>query len=125
MSPRTQTEERLAQIWRELLRDEEVGVHDNFFELGGHSLLAMGMISRLRGAFGLELSLRSIFETPTIAGLAERLERNRDQHADDFIPRRRSISQRQAREWMTRLDELSGSEVESLLERVPAEGGKV
>ncbi|MBE7553881.1 MAG: amino acid adenylation domain-containing protein [Anaerolineales bacterium] len=74
VAPRTPVEQRLAGIWIQLLRLEQVGVHDNFFELGGHSLLAIQVISRLREAFQVELSLRNLFEAPTVASLAERIE---------------------------------------------------
>ena len=74
MAPRTSTEEVLAKTWVEVLKLEKVGIHDNFFELGGHSLLATRMISRLRTVFGLDLPLRSLFERPTIASLADCIE---------------------------------------------------
>jgi amino acid adenylation domain-containing protein len=69
--PRTAAEQTLARIWSEILRLNEVGIHDNFFELGGHSLLATQVISRIRQVFELELPLRTLFEHPTVAGLAE------------------------------------------------------
>jgi amino acid adenylation domain-containing protein len=72
--PRTPLEEALAGIWAALLRRDRIGVHDNFFELGGHSLLATQLVSRVRKAFAVELPLRLIFETPTIAGLAAWIE---------------------------------------------------
>ena len=70
VAPRTSLEEELAQIWVAVLKVERVGINDNFFEVGGHSLLATQLISRVREAFHVEVPLRSIFETPTIAGLA-------------------------------------------------------
>jgi amino acid adenylation domain-containing protein len=74
VAPRTPVEERLADIWRIVLRLDRVGVHDNLFELGAHSLLAMKVVSRLRDAFGVNLPVRSLFEAPTIAALAQRVE---------------------------------------------------
>ena len=70
VSPRTLGEEMLATLWGQVFRLPRVGVHDNFFELGGHSLLAMQLVQRAREVFAVDLALRTLFEHPTIAGLA-------------------------------------------------------
>ncbi|MGH3825003.1 MAG: amino acid adenylation domain-containing protein, partial [Pseudonocardiaceae bacterium] len=70
IAPRTVTEETLVDIWAEVLRVERVGVEDNFFELGGDSILSIQVMSRVRVAFGVELSPRVLFVDPTVAGLA-------------------------------------------------------
>ncbi len=71
LAPRNGIETRLAAIWAELLKVERVGVDESFFALGGHSLLATVLISRVRAAFEVEVSLATFFGEPTIAGLAE------------------------------------------------------
>ncbi|MFF2886147.1 amino acid adenylation domain-containing protein [Paenibacillus sp. NPDC057967] len=71
--PRTETEERIASIWLELLNLESVSVFDNFFELGGDSLLAVRLMVRLQADTGCPQPLRVLFEQPTIAGLAARM----------------------------------------------------
>jgi len=76
----TPLEELLAAIWGEVLRVDQVGVHDNFFDLGGHSLTAIQVVSRIRQAFGVEVALRSVFERPTVAALAQLLTREMREH---------------------------------------------
>jgi acyl carrier protein len=70
VEPRTPVEERLVEIWEEVLGLGRAGIHDDFFELGGHSLLAGQVVARLYRHFGVELPLRVLFEHPTVAELA-------------------------------------------------------
>ncbi|MEM9455501.1 MAG: amino acid adenylation domain-containing protein [Myxococcota bacterium] len=72
-SPSSRTEQLVAEIWRELLGSDPIGVHDNFFDMGGDSLLAMKSVSRLSEALGRKISIRQLFTHPTIAGLAAEL----------------------------------------------------
>ncbi|MDV7390470.1 phosphopantetheine-binding protein, partial [Arthrospira platensis SPKY1] len=73
VEPRSDDEQRMAKIWCEVLGLERVGVTSNFFELGGHSLLATQAVSRIREEFKVELPVKSLFTTPTIAELCQAL----------------------------------------------------
>ncbi len=75
VASRTESEELIAQTWREILKLDRVGVHDNFFELGGHSLLAARVAGRLRTNFNVDLPLRRLFELPTVALLGAEIDR--------------------------------------------------
>ncbi|MCT7952163.1 amino acid adenylation domain-containing protein [Ancylothrix sp. C2] len=75
--PRTSDEQVIAKIWADVLHLERVGINDNFFELGGHSLLATQAISRLGKAFQIDLPLRLIFESPTVATFSESISQYR------------------------------------------------
>jgi amino acid adenylation domain-containing protein len=83
---RTPIEEMLAELWKDVLKLDSVGVNDNFFELGGHSLLVIQIISRVREVFGKDVSIHAMFETPTIAGIASRLENTEDGSPANFPP---------------------------------------
>jgi amino acid adenylation domain-containing protein len=73
VAPRTQVEQQLSEIWSSMLGVERIGVNDNFFELRGNSLLATQFVSTVREQFQIELPLRDIFDSPTVAGIAEHL----------------------------------------------------
>jgi amino acid adenylation domain-containing protein len=123
IAPRTQTEEALASIWMEILGVEQVSVDDNFFDLGGHSLLATRVISQLRETFQVELPLRSLFASPTVASLARAITERRASSSNDPasmapITRLESTSIDQQ---LAELDELSENEVITLLD--PSRGG--
>jgi amino acid adenylation domain-containing protein len=75
VAPRTAVEKRVVTILAELLGLEKVGIDDNFFFLGGHSLLGTQLIARIRNAFDVELSLRTVFDSPTAAELSDTIER--------------------------------------------------
>jgi acyl carrier protein len=97
VAPRSPIEERLANIWAQVLGLERVGVHDNFFDLGGHSLLATQVISRVRETYRIELSLRAIFETPTVAGIARVVQQAKESGGESPAPKT-SPASRRARE---------------------------
>ncbi len=78
LAPRTTVEKALARMWAELLEVDPVGIRDDFFHLGGHSLLAIQVLSRVRRLFGVELSIRTLFESPTVEGLARSIGREQE-----------------------------------------------
>ncbi|MEP7010062.1 MAG: amino acid adenylation domain-containing protein, partial [Acidobacteriota bacterium] len=76
VAPRNPFEEVLAGLWADLLGLDRIGTDQGFFDLGGHSLLATQLMSRVREAFRIEIPLRTLFEEPTVAGLAARIEQS-------------------------------------------------
>ncbi len=80
--PRTEIERQLAELWSEVLTIDAFGIDDDFFELGGNSLLGTQLLARIRDTFEVNLSLRSLFEKPTIAGLGAELEEAKQEKQD-------------------------------------------
>jgi amino acid adenylation domain-containing protein len=105
--PRTAVEAALLEIWQELLRRTHVSILDSFFDLGGHSLLATQMMNRLQQSFKMEVPLRTLFEAPTIAGLAARI---------DALSRQKQLAQERRRELLSRISQLSSTEVQQMLQ---------
>ena len=105
VAARTPLEEQLSQIWQEVLGVERVGINDNFFDLGGHSLLAARVGTRVRETFQIELPLRTIFELPTIAGLAPVIMQVQIEQADS----------NELAEVLAELERFSEDEVQAIL----------
>ena len=85
-APRTPLEEIVAAVWCGVLGVERTGIHDSFFESGGHSLLATVLLSRLRAALGVDLTLAAFFQEPTVAGLAARVDQLRHERSGLAVP---------------------------------------
>jgi amino acid adenylation domain-containing protein len=113
VAARTPMEQALVDIWKEVLKVEQIGVHDNFFELGGHSLRAIQMISQIGSTFKVEMPLQVLFEAPTVASVAAAIVQKQAEEGD---------SETLAR-ILSELEELSPEEVNELLslERVNEE----
>jgi amino acid adenylation domain-containing protein len=104
-APRTSVEEELAQIWREVLSLEQLGVHDNFLALGGHSLAATRVISQVIKKFQLELPLQSLFQSPTVAEMAAVITEHQG----------RKIGEEELDRVLTELESLSEAEATRIL----------
>ncbi|RLT97979.1 non-ribosomal peptide synthetase [Ketobacter sp.] len=120
VAPRNEQELALAEIWAQVLRLDQVGVHDNFFELGGHSLLATQVAARVRTRLGVTLPIRDLMSHPTVAELALRLSAHlRSVDEPDLVPvardQRLPLSFAQQRLWL--LDKI---DAESLAYTVPS-----
>ena len=105
VAPRTPVEEMVAEIWRDVLGVDQIGIHDSFFSLGGNSLMATQIVARLQSVFYTAVSLRQLFETPTIAELVAAFTQVQAEQ----------LSEDQMTELLAQLEELSDEEAQSLL----------
>jgi len=103
--PRTPIEKKLARIWAEVLSLPEVGVRDNFFDLGGHSLAASQVISRVIQTFKLELPIKALFDTPTVAEMAAVINEHQG----------KKLSRKELEMILTELESLSDDEAQKRL----------
>jgi hypothetical protein len=120
-APQTVVEEKLCEIWSLVLRRSPIGRNDNFFDLCGHSLLATQLISRVRAAFKLELPLRQLFESPTVAELSRALvefETRENGPKADAITRTHNLA---AEDLLANIDQFTEDEVDTLLTDALAE----
>jgi len=108
VAPRSLIEKELAGIWASFLKVSVVGVHDNFFDLGGHSLLATQVVSRMRKEFQQEIPLRSLFESPTVAQLAEKIEEANSNEAERFLNEIEALSEEDAKQLLGQESSTSG-----------------
>ncbi|HZN10191.1 MAG TPA: phosphopantetheine-binding protein, partial [Blastocatellia bacterium] len=105
VAPGTPTESELARVWAQILGVDRVGADDDFFGLGGNSLLATVLMSRVHSLFEIDLAPHALFEAPTVAGLAELIEREQIERAGAA----------EVADILGELDELSDEEVKALL----------
>ncbi|HET6974229.1 MAG TPA: amino acid adenylation domain-containing protein [Pyrinomonadaceae bacterium] len=121
VAPRNEVEEQLAEIWQQVFGVERIGIHDNFFELGGHSLIATQVIGRVRHKLHTELLVRSVFEAPTIAELAGAIVKLEEQPKLKQTRINKRIDAQRAGHLLSKVDELSESELDTLLAEMLAE----
>lgn len=107
VEPETELQMAVAGIWKNVLSIDPIGIHDNFFDLGGNSLLGTQLIARLRDHFQIDLPLRSLFEDPTVSGVAGMIES--EQKKSD--PDTEKVS-----DMLNQLDQLSEEEISKMLE---------
>lgn len=118
--PQTDTEKGLADIWKRLLGVSDVGLDDSFFELGGDSLLAMRLLSRIRDAFQVDLSVRAIFEAATLADLTLEILKGRRSGVTKPAVLCAPL-EADPESLLARLDEMGDQEVQTLLTQMTAE----
>ncbi len=128
-APSDPVEERLADLWQELLGIEPIGVHDNFFQLGGHSLLGTQLIARVREGLGADLPLSALFEAPTVRGLGQLIRDQETAEVEGPIERLDEIERLDGRTGagegakapLERIDDLTEGEMDDLLEHLLVE----
>ncbi len=109
VAPESDLHKQIAATWQQLLGIEPIGIYDDFFDLGGNSLMGTQLISQLRDAFQVELPLRSLFEDPTISGVAKIIEEQQEEQKDSDITKVAALLQQ--------MENMDDDEVKKLLEQ--------
>ncbi len=121
VAPKTELQTEIAAIWQKALNLEKVGIQDNFFNLGGNSLLATQVISQMRQAFKVDISIRRFFETPTIADLELEIKQNNNQVPETESIKIERVNRNDSQENIDNLDQISEQELDDLLTQMLAE----
>ena len=103
--PRTETEISIANIVSDVLKVEKVGIYDNFFELGGHSMLAMQVMSKINDEYGVELSIRALFENPTVEGITKTLA----------LQKLQNVNENELKKLLNEIEEMSDNQIKKEL----------
>ena len=109
VAPENDLHKQIAATWQQLLGIEPIGIYDDFFDLGGNSLMGTQLISQLRDAFQVELPLRSLFEDPTISGVAKIIEEQREEQKDSDMSKVADL--------LKQMETLSDEEAKNILEQ--------
>jgi acyl carrier protein len=115
IAPKTETEIIISKIGMELLGIERMGIHDNFFELGGHSLLATQFISRIKEALKKDISLKLLFENPSINQLVSKIELIEEDMKDEEIIKQ-DRGEENFLDLLNEIDGMTDEEAKALLE---------
>ena len=118
VAPSTKAERQIAQVWEEILGIEGIGIHDNFFALGGHSLLATQVMARIKTRLHIALPLRTLFEQPTVAGLAVAVQQIQN-------PPDAGTAEEDLAALLNNMDALSDEEAQALLEMETEENSEL
>jgi acyl carrier protein len=121
VAPRSAAEATLANLWAAIIGSAQVGIHDNFFALGGNSLLATRIVAQVRETLHVELPLRSLFEAPTVAELAQRVEQLGAEQPQPVNAPIDQIDADAAQSLLADFDDLSDDEIERLLSTMLSE----
>jgi acyl carrier protein len=92
IAPGSELEENIVKIWKEILGIGEIGVYDDFFELGGHSLIFTQILSRLKKITPVSISLKDLFDKPTIRGISEKIHEKGKEKTSESLPKLKKIS---------------------------------